>query len=63
MHIDERDEVASATKQKQQNLDALVFFVAIHVANAVVATRIYREDPPRVTASRNRLDLSLSKTY
>jgi hypothetical protein len=27
----------------------------------VAAARIYREDPPRVTASRNRLGLSLSK--
>jgi hypothetical protein len=33
------------------------WFVAVSVAVA----RIYREDLPRVTASRNRLDLSLSK--
>jgi hypothetical protein len=32
MYIDERDEVASAAQQqKQQNVDALVFFVAVRV--------------------------------
>jgi hypothetical protein len=62
MHVDERDEVASAAQeQNQRNLDALVFFVVVHVATAMVAIRIYRKDPPSVTASRNRLGLSLSK--
>jgi hypothetical protein len=31
------------------------------IINSVVATRIYREDLPRVTVFRNRLVLSLSK--
>jgi hypothetical protein len=31
------------------------------VATPVAATSIYREDPPRVTVSRNQLGLSLSK--
>jgi hypothetical protein len=54
MHVDERDEVALvAQQQKQRNLDALVFFVVVRVATTVAAARIYREDPPRVTASHN----------
>ncbi len=59
MHIDERDEVASAAQQ--ENLDALMFFMIVRVATTVVAAHIYREDPPRVIAFRNRLGLSLSK--
>jgi hypothetical protein len=40
MHVDERDEVAlAAQQQKRRNLDALVFFVAVHVAT-IVADRL-----------------------
>jgi hypothetical protein len=62
MHVHEWDEVASvAQQQKQQNLYVLMFFVAIRVATTGSAAHIYRKNPPRVTAFRNRLDLSLSK--
>jgi hypothetical protein len=52
---------STAQQQKRWSLDVLVFFVAVRVATTVAVARIYREDPPRVTASRNRLYLSLSK--
>jgi hypothetical protein len=62
MHVDERDKVASTTQQqKWQNLNALVFFVFVHVTCSVVTVRIYKEDPSRITASHNRLGLSLWK--
>jgi hypothetical protein len=62
MHVDEQDEVApAAQQQKRRNLDALVFCDCLCVTISVAATRIYREDAPRITASRNRLGLSLSK--
>jgi hypothetical protein len=63
MHINERDEVAlAAQQQKRWNLDVLVFsWLLVFVAISVAATRIYREDMPTVTASRNWLGLSLSK--
>jgi hypothetical protein len=62
MHVDERDEVASATQQqKRQNLDVLVFCGCWYVAISVTDAHIYREDLPRVIASHNRLGLSLSK--
>jgi hypothetical protein len=35
--------------------------VVVLVTTSVMATRIYREDMPRVIASHNRLGLSLSK--
>jgi hypothetical protein len=35
--------------------------VTVGVTTTVVATRIYREDPPMATTSHNRLGLSLSK--
>jgi hypothetical protein len=38
-----------------------VFVVVDFVTIFMAAARIYREDLPRVTASRNRLGLSLSK--
>jgi hypothetical protein len=60
MHVDERSEVA-LTAQRQRNLDALVTRGCSCVATSVAATRIYREDLPRVTTSCNRLGLSLSK--
>jgi hypothetical protein len=60
MHVDERDEVASAAQQqKRRNLDALVFLMAVHVTSTVASARIYREDSSRVTTSRNRIGLSL----
>jgi hypothetical protein len=62
MHVDERDEIALAVQQWRRQKSRCVggswLFV---VSRSVAATRIYREDPPRVTASRNQLDLSLSK--
>jgi predicted deacetylase len=62
IHVDEWDEVASVVQlQKWRNLDVLVFCDCWYVAISVAAAHIYREDPPRVTASRNRLGLSLSK--
>jgi hypothetical protein len=58
MHVDERDEVASvARQQKRRNLDALVFFVTVHVTTSVVAPRIYREDLPSVTVFQKGLSL------
>jgi hypothetical protein len=62
MHVDERDEVALAVQQwrwqKPRRIGDLWLFV---VAHSVAVACIYREDPPRVTASHNRLGLSLSK--
>jgi hypothetical protein len=37
------------------------WLVVVRVASSVPAARIYREDPPRVIASRNQLGLFLSK--
>jgi hypothetical protein len=62
MHVDEWDEVALvAQQQKRQNLDALVFFMAVRVTTSMAAAHIYREDLPRVIASCNRVGLCLSK--
>jgi hypothetical protein len=62
MHVDERDEVALTVQQrrwqKPRCIGDLWLFV---VAHSVAVACIYREDPPRITASRNRLGLSLSK--
>jgi hypothetical protein len=62
MHVDERGEIALAVqqwmRQKSRCVGGSWLFV---VSRSMVATRIYREDPPRVTVSHNRLDLSLSK--
>jgi hypothetical protein len=62
MHIDEWNEVALVTQQQRRRKNRCVggswLFV---VASFMVAAHIYREDLPRVTAFRNRLDLSLSK--
>jgi hypothetical protein len=40
-----------------------VFMAVGVIANSVAGACIYREDLSRVTASRNRLGISLSKTY
>jgi hypothetical protein len=37
------------------------WLVVVLITSSVAATRNYSEDLPRVTASRNRLGLSLSK--
>jgi hypothetical protein len=62
MHVDERDEVVLAAQQRRRRKPRCVgdswLFV---VTRSMVAARIYREDWPRVTTSRNRVDLSLSK--
>jgi hypothetical protein len=62
MHVDKRDKVASVEQQqKRWNLDALVTRGCSCVTTSMAAARIYRKDPPRVTASHNQLGLSLSK--
>jgi hypothetical protein len=62
MHIDERDEIGLTMQQwKRRNLDALIARGCFLITTSVTAARIYRKDMPRVTASCNRLDLSLSK--
>jgi hypothetical protein len=62
IYVDEWDEVAFTAQQwsrrKTRCIGGSWLFV---VASSVAGTHIYREDPPRVTASRNRLGLSLSK--
>jgi hypothetical protein len=63
MNIDERAKVTMATQQRRRRKSRCVggswLFI---VTSSVAATHIYREDPPRVTASHNRLVLSI-KTY
>jgi hypothetical protein len=61
MHIDERNEVVLAAQQRIRRRHRCVGGSWFGVATSVAATCIYREDPPRVTASRNRLGISLSK--
>jgi hypothetical protein len=62
MHVDEWAEVAFAAQQGRRRKPRCVggswLFIVTH---SVTATRIYREDPLRVTTSHNRLGLSLSK--
>jgi hypothetical protein len=54
MHVDEQDEVGSATQQqKRRNLDALMTHGCSCVATSMAAARIYREHLPRVIASHN----------
>jgi hypothetical protein len=63
MHVDERGELALTAQQRRRRKSRSVgvswLFV---VTSSVAAARIYREDPPRVTTSCNRLGLSI-KTY
>jgi hypothetical protein len=62
MHIDEWGEVTVAAQQRRRQkfrcIGGLWLFV---VTSSMMAARIYREDLPRITASHNRLGLSLSK--
>jgi hypothetical protein len=62
MHIDERDDVALAAQQQRRQkprcVGGLWLFV---VTRSMVAAHIYREDTPRIAATRNRLGLSLLK--
>jgi hypothetical protein len=62
MHVDEQNEVALAAQQRRRRKTRCVggswLFV---VTSSMVAARIYRKDPPKVTASCNWLALSLSK--
>jgi hypothetical protein len=62
MHVDEWNEVTLTAQQRRRRKTSCVggswLFV---VTSSVAAARIYREDPPRATTSRNRLRLSLSK--
>jgi hypothetical protein len=61
MHVDERDEVVLAAQQRRRRKPRCDggswLFVLL---SSVAAARIYREDSPRVTASRNRLGLSIN---
>jgi hypothetical protein len=50
MPIDERDEVALAAQQRRRRSGGSWLFIITH---SVATTRIYRKDPPRITASRN----------
>jgi hypothetical protein len=43
-------------RQKPRCVDGVCLFI---VASSVVIARIYREDLPRITASHNRLGLSI----
>jgi hypothetical protein len=61
MHIDERDEVALVAQQRMRRKLRYVGSWLFVVTSCVVATHIYREDLPSVTASHNQLGLSLSK--
>jgi hypothetical protein len=61
MHINERDEVALVAHQRRRQKPRCVSLCLFIVTSSVAVTRIYREDPPRVAASCNRLALSLSK--
>jgi hypothetical protein len=62
MHIDEHDEIALVAQQRRKRKTRCIgsswLFV---VTSSVAAACIYREDSLRVTTSRNRLHLSLSK--
>jgi hypothetical protein len=61
MHINERDEVALVAQQRRRQKPRCVSLCLFIVTSSVAVARIYREDPPRVAASCNRLALSLSK--
>jgi hypothetical protein len=61
MHIDERGEVALAAQQQRRRKPRCVGSQLLVVTISVVVAHSYGEDPPRVTASRNRLVLSLTK--
>jgi hypothetical protein len=62
MHVDERDEVVLTAQRRRRRKRRCVggswLFV---IFTFMAAARIYREDPLRVRASRNRLSLSLLK--
>jgi hypothetical protein len=61
MHINERDEVALVAQQRRRQKPRCISLCLVIVTSSVAVARIYREDPPRVAASYNRLALSLSK--
>jgi hypothetical protein len=62
MNVNEQNEVALAAQQQRRRKPRCIGSWLFTVASSVAAARrIYREDLPRVTASRNRLGLSLSK--
>jgi hypothetical protein len=62
MHVDERDEVALVAQQwRRRKLRCVGGSWLFVVTRSVPVTHIYRKDLPRVTASHNRLYLSLSK--
>jgi hypothetical protein len=62
LHVDERYEVALVVQQRRRQKSRCVggswLFI---VTSSMAGARIYREDMTRVTASHNRLGLSLSK--
>jgi hypothetical protein len=62
MHIDKRDEEVLAVQQRMRWRPRCVGRSWLFcVTTSMAASRIYREDPPRVTVSLNRLGLFLSK--
>jgi hypothetical protein len=62
MHINEWGEVALMMQQwRRQKTRCIAGSWLFILTSSVAAARIYRDDLPRVTASRNRLGLSLSK--
>jgi hypothetical protein len=60
MHIDELDEVElSMQHQRRQKPRCVGGSWLFIITSSVVATCIYREDPPKITPSCNRLGLSI----
>jgi hypothetical protein len=54
MHVDERNEVALAAQQRRRQKARCVGGLWLFIfTRSVVATRIYREDLPRVIVSHN----------
>jgi hypothetical protein len=63
MPVDDQDEVALTTQQRRGQKprcigDSWLFIVT----SSVMAARIYGEDPPRITVSRNRPGLFIRQT-
>jgi hypothetical protein len=62
MHINERAEVVLTAQQRRRRKPSCIGGSLLFIVTSfMAATHIYREDPPRITASRNRLGLSLLK--
>jgi hypothetical protein len=62
MHVDEWVEVVLAAHQRRRRKpDCIGDSWLFVVTSSMVTARIFRKDPPRITASRNQLVLSLLK--